>query len=406
MDGRRRYAALFLEESLGLVGGCVEPDAVPTEFVDSLSAAMKGSEGSRSPEPRLEQSVQEVGADVIQSILDSRGWFVRKERWPQAAKYAVCLTHDVDSISRPLRHVLQRRSRFSTTDLLLALLGVRNLYDNITSVVDLESERKFHSSFYFLSGSYDLRARAAQLRSMSNEGWEVGLHGDFGTHDSPERLAEALSKLTEMTGIAARGVREHYLRFDYGTTWRIMEDANLMYDTTVGNSDTLGFRSGLCNPFHPPDEEWKPMRLLELPLVLMDTTLWGYLKATEEDGLKKFENLRRSVESVNGLFTLLWHPESLRMKGGRVYPRLLDEFVREGCYVATGLEVANWWQRRASPTFTDGKTLRMEDAPEGLVLRSRAKGGEAVAVKGASAELEGDSATIKAKGGPLEVVLA
>jgi len=53
----------------------------------------------------------------------------------------------------------------------------------------------------------------------------------------------------------------------------------------------------------------------------------------------------------------------------------------------------------------DGKTFRMEDAPAGLVLRSKSKGGGIPRAQGAEASSDGERATIKAKGGPLEVVL-
>jgi len=403
MDLERQFASNFLEESIGLPKGGVDPGTIPSEFVGALVEAMKGTEDARSAEPVLERMVQEVGHDIIQSILDTQGIVVYKERWPRAAKYAACLTHDVDSISRPITHILKRRSRFSTSDLLLALTGLRNPYDNISYVVALEQDRNLRSSFYFLSGAYDLKPKAAQLASMTTAGWDVGLHGDFGTHDSREKMSEALSRIKQMTGISAVGVREHYLRFDFASTWKIMEDAGLRYDTTVGNSDKLGFRIGLCNPFHPPDENWKPRQLLELPLVLMDATLWGYLKAREAEGLRDFDGLKRCVESVNGLFTILWHQEALRMKGGRIYPALLDALLRDGCYLGSGLAVADWWLARSAPLVKDGNVFRMEGAPADLVLRSRSRSGQTPRVNGGGASVDGDGTTIKSKGGPLEV---
>ena len=404
MAGERQYASSFLEESVGLPRNSVDPGEIPGEFVDALTEAMKGSEGARSPEPLLEMKVQEVGKEITQSILDTQGTVVLKERWPRAAKYAACLTHDVDSLSRPIGHVLKRRARFSASDLVLAITGLRNPYDNISYVEALEKERNLRSSFYFLSCDYDLRPKAPQLRSMANAGWDVGLHGDFGTHDSQEKMAEALSRFHQMTGISAVGVREHYLRFDFASTWKVMEDSGLRYDTTVGNTDKLGFRIGLCSPFHPPDENWKPRGIVELPLVLMDVTLWGYLSATEAQGLSEFERLKRSVESVSGLFTILWHQEAVRMKGGRIYPALLDSLQRDGCFVGSGLAVADWWQARSEPLVRDGNVFRMENAPEGLVLKSRSRNGRKPRVSGAEAEADGDTATIKSKGGPLEVV--
>lgn len=402
----REYASVFLEESLGLAKGSVDPGAIPTEFVGALADALTGAERSRSREPALEQSVLEVGRDIIRSILESDGFVLWKERWPQAAKYAACLTHDVDSITRPISHVLSRRTRFSAKDILLATTGLRNPYDNISHVVSLERKRSLRSSFYFLSGTYDLRPRAQQLGSIQKLGWDVGLHGDFGTHDSAERMLDAVARIKAATGIPPSGVREHYLQFDFASTWKIMEKAGFVYDSTVGNRDKIGFRIGLCNPFHPPDENWKPLKLLEMPLVLMDTTLWGYLKRSEAEGIRDFESLKRSVEGVNGLFTILWHQEVVRMKGGRIYPALLDTLLDDGCFVGSGIALADWWLKRAASLFNEGKAFRMDEAPAGLVLRFKAKGGETARATGGTADADGETTMIRASGGPLKVTVS
>ncbi|MDV3244188.1 MAG: hypothetical protein LYZ66_03285 [Nitrososphaerales archaeon] len=394
-----------MEESLGLAKGDVDPVSVPTELVAAIAQAMEGAEGSVSEEPSLERQVLDVGRDIIESIRDTRGFVLWKKRWPQGARYAACLTHDIDNISRPLSHVLRRRDRFSTSDLILSLLGFRSLYDNASLVAKLEAARSLHSSFYLFSANYDLSSMAKKLRSLLREGWDVGLHGDFGTHDSLEQMLEAFAKFQGATGIRPQGVREHYLRFDFERTWTLMEKAGFQYDSTVGNTDKLGFRVGLCTPFHPPDRDWKPMKILELPLVLMDATLWGYLRRTEAEGVRDFEMLKQRVGEVNGLFTLLWHPEAVRMKGGRTYPAMLDLLLKDGCYIDSGAAVADWWLRRAVPLVLEGDRFRMDQAPAGLVLRFKANGGQTPTVEGGTFGTEGNEAVIKAGGGPLTVAV-
>lgn len=405
MDPKRQFASQFMEESLGLAQGSIDPGAVPSEFVGSLVEAMSGAEAARAPEPALESTLLEVGRDVLQSTLETSGFVAWKERWPRGAKYAACLTHDVDSMSWPVSHLLRQRSRFSAKDYLLGLAGITDPYDNTAYAVEIERQRNLHSSFYFLTEAYNLGPKAGLLADMRKSGWEVGLHGDFGTHDSAEKMATALRKLEQVIGTTPAGVREHYLRFDYESTWRIMEGAGLVYDSTVGNTDRTGFRIGLCNPFHPPGKDWKPLRLLEIPLGLMDVTLWGYLKRDEAKGLEDFLNLKKSVEAVNGLFTILWHPESFKMKGGRIYPKLLDLLIADQSYIGSGLDLVRWWSRRASPLLVDGKAFTMDDAPRGLVLRFKSKGGEAIKAAGGEVRSDGESGAIEAAGGPLEVTL-
>lgn len=260
------------------------------------------------------------------------------------------------------------------------------------------------SSFYYLSSNYDLSRVSSELKALASDGWDIGLHGDFGTHDSAQAMARAVAKFKEGTGIVPVGLREHYLRFDFQKTWAIAEGEGFRYDATVGNSDALGFRIGLCSPFHPPDGSWAPMKILELPLVLMDTTLWGYLKATEREGEAAFDSLLESVASVNGLFTLLWHAEAARMKGGRIYPRLLEKLAASGCFVGSGREIADWWEaRRRAVVKAEGDGVTVSGAPEGLCLRFKAKEPDALSVDGGTVTKAEGGSVVHAKSSELRV---
>jgi hypothetical protein len=330
------------------------------------------------------------------AALAEDGYFVRKARWPSAAPFAVCLTHDVDNISRPRGHIWRTRSRFSVPDLVGGLLGFLSLYDNVKLIASGEASRGFHSSFYYLSSNYPLGAVKSESDMIRASGGEVGLHGDFGTHDSQEKMDEAISRFSETMGFRPTGLREHYLRFDFAKSWPIMEAAGFDYDTTVGTNDHLGFKMGLASPFHPPDAAWSPMKLLELPLVLMDTTLWGYLKRSEEEGFSDALRMMQEVKDVEGLFTLLWHQEAVRMKGGRIYWRLLDEIARRGCFVGSGAEISRWWRVRSTPLVKRGKLIRLDgQPPRDLVLRLNLAEGRTPRVSSGSLERRGDEYLVR-----------
>lgn len=399
----RPYVAAFLEDSLGLVHQSLDPDSIPSELVDGLASAMRGSPESAAPTPVLEDAVIRFLADVEAETLTKSGFFVRKARWPQNARFAVCITHDVDNVRRPMTHILRRANRFSFSDIVLALLGLRSLYNNIDFIADLEARHGFRSSFFFLSKNYDLSVLARTSRRLIESGWEVGLHGDLGTHDSAEAMEDAVTRLSSAFGSRSVGLREHFLQFDYGKTWEIAQSSGFIYDSTVGNRDRLGFRLGLCTPFHPPDSAWRQMKMVELPLVLMDTTLWGYLRRSESEGEKDFLSLLDQVDKVNGLMTLLWHQESVRMKGGRIFSRLLAALAGRDCYVATGERMARWWVDRGRPLVADGAIVRMDGAPKGMVLTFKTTEEKALVVEGGMLSSSAAGQTVTASGGPLKV---
>ncbi|HYR03960.1 MAG TPA: hypothetical protein VEO75_01115, partial [Nitrososphaerales archaeon] len=336
----------------------------------------------------LETRVNSLLKEVEKSAIKEEGFFIRKARWPGAAPFAVCLTHDVDNVERPMEHIMKVRDRFSKADFQKAMKGEISLYDNIELIGNREAAQGFRSSFYLLSSNYPLDAVRPTARRMHSKGWEIGLHGDFGTHDSEAEMKKAVKRLTEGIGIRPRGLREHYLRFDFRKSWSVMYGAGFDYDTTVGNNDRLGFKLGLATPFHPPDAGWRPLSLLELPLSLMDTTLWGYLKKGEEEGFGDVMRLMSMVEDVGGLFTLLWHQEAVRMKGGRIYWRILRELGRrKKLFVGSGLEVARWWRAREVPLkLAKGGRLITIGArpPKDLTLILRTKSGTKVKVSSGS----------------------
>lgn len=383
------YAAGFLTQSLGLVEGSLAAEEVPSDIVDELASVLRGAQPEDSTTPSLERKIRAFLPDLARSSLDESRCFVRKARWPGAAPVAVCLTHDVDNVERPREHIEKVRERFSRSEYAKWERGELSLYDNAPLIAERETAAGFRSSFYYLSANYPLERVRPTAKSLRSKGFEVGLHGDFGTHDSEEEMARAVDRLTRGLGWKPTGLREHYLQFDYDESWGIMDRAGFDYDTTVGNSDRLGFRLGLATPFHPPDGGWRPLRLLELPLSLMDVTLWGYLKRTEAQGYREVLAAMKAVEGVEGLFTLLWHPEAVRMKGGRIYWKVLRALAgRKGIFVGSGADVARWWRAREVPLRREGDALTFAGTPPpGMALEVNAKG--RIKVRGGRARRSG-----------------
>ncbi len=368
--GREEYVASFVEESLGLPVGIISVDRIPGSIIREVESAVRGDEPEDPLTPTVEKQLSKFSEEMEGLMLSSFGVSAFKERWPNGSEYAVALTHDVDNIERPLKHIIRIRNRFRPWDLFLHVVGLRSLYKNIGYAANIERKLGVRSTFFLLTSNYSLGNIANEVKRLRYLGWEFGLHGGEGTHDSENLLAEDIRRFVSELGFRPEGLREHYLKFDFDKTWGIAERNLISYDSTVGNTNKLGFRIGICTPFHPPDKEWKMMKIMELPLVLMDTTLWGYLKRDEAHGLRDVVEMKERVRSVGGLFTILWHTESLRMRGGRIYPRILDMLKQDNAYVSNAGNVARWWKRRRKARlYLQKDRVRVEDAEIGLTLR-------------------------------------
>ena len=98
--------------------------------------------------------------------------------------------------------------------------------------------------------------------------------------------------------------------FDTAKTTGILEKSGIKYDTSLGFAECTGFRRGTCHPFYLYDfEQNKTSTVLEIPLIVMDTTLRNkkYMGFAPEKTREDIFKLVDEVKKFNGIFSLLWH---------------------------------------------------------------------------------------------------
>ena len=166
-------------------------------------------------------------------------------------------------------HLQEVKDRFNESDLKEALEGKKNLYWNVERIKEIESKFDFHSSFYFLTSEYNLEQYKDVLDELSKDGWEIGLHAGFGTHENEGKMNEDINEFKRQLKQQPIGVREHYLQFDYHNTLNFLEKNQFVYDSSLGFREHPGFLLGTSLPFNPPRENWEKRKILELPLIIM-----------------------------------------------------------------------------------------------------------------------------------------
>ena len=85
--------------------------------------------------------------------------------------------------------------------------------------------------------------------------------------------------------------------------------------------------------------------IIEFPITLMDAYLFTYMKISEDkivSIVEKTLNSCRKLDSDFNVMTILWHDNVLKMKGGRMYEKIL-EFLsnQEDVKMVSGIELAN-----------------------------------------------------------------
>jgi hypothetical protein len=200
-------------------------------------------------------------------------------------------------------------------------------YNTFDLIMDRSEERGLRSSFYFMAGRTDPRFDSTYtldddwigtlMKRIHARGHEIGLHPSYGTFRDPELISaefQTLRGACERLGIhqSAWGGRQHFLRWENPTTWRGWEAAGLAYDSSLGYSDSAGFRCGVCHEYPVFDLlARRRLRLRERPLVVMEMSVFEPGPARDAAGLETVARLRDRCRLFGGEFTLLWHNSRL-----------------------------------------------------------------------------------------------
>jgi hypothetical protein len=281
---------------------------------------------------------------------------VEPPRWA-GARFAVCLTHDVDTPWRWTRvgmrgaaarlrdHARSGRSGPALREA-RALAGVplhklRGTDPNwrFERLLRIARDRGIRHTFYLMAGhghpadgpspaTYE-RLRPRLVEVLLAGGAEIGLHGSYTAAEDVQILSEEKHLLEELAG-PVTGHRYHYLRVDPHRNLAALEALGFEYDTSLGFADRPGFRAGIAHPFRPWDvAAGRPLDLVEIPLVLMDVTLAEerYLGLSVREAERRVLDLVAWAAEHGGGFSVLWHNDRFDPVLGRGWDRLFFRFV-------------------------------------------------------------------------------
>jgi len=321
----------------------------------------------------------------------------RKPLWPDGKDFAVCLTHDVDSLQKYRLSIMvqgalarlkllgmpkgeqaapQAEDQPSSVER-LAPRGVLSImldwskvvfrlkkdpHDTFDYMLDLEGKSGFKSSLYFMAGGdsgFDNRYSVTDrrvvklIRKLEARGCEVGLHPSYNSYNRPDYMVAEKAALDGVVSNSSYGCRQHYLRWKTPETWRVQEGAGLFYDATLAYADHAGFRCGFCLPFTPFDiMENRALNIWELPLTVQEGTLKGasYQNLSPDEAYSRVVELVQAVRKCQGVFVLLWHNSSFDPGGWagwkEVYERVVYHIREQNAWVTSGRGIIEWWEER------------------------------------------------------------
>jgi peptidoglycan/xylan/chitin deacetylase (PgdA/CDA1 family) len=239
-------------------------------------------------------------------------WF-----WPDRRPWAVALTHDVETAEGLAR---------------------------VPRVVELERQRGLRSSFNLVPHDYEVPD--ALVRSLWDDGFEVGVHGY--THDG---LLFSSRAVFDERAVAIREFRRRWdaAGFRSPATYRNREWLPLLgfeYDSSYSNTAPCEPQPGGCGSFFP----FPIGDMVELPITVpQDHTLFELLEQTDADA---WSTALRRIRDANGMACVLAHPDPaagyIGMPDNEAhYIRLMEAVAGSDAWTPLARDLARWWHQRA-----------------------------------------------------------
>ena len=282
--------------------------------------------------------------------------------YPDDKKFAICLTHDVDELYVPRIHKLANAKYFAGKGKFLSSCkglvsgsqkNKKSPYWNFSQIMDLEEKYGATSSFYFMATDkdilrfrYDIEDLNGELGNIADRGWEVGLHGGYYAYNDINEISFEKKRIEEVLGKKVVGYRNHYLRFQYPLTLELLEKAGFLYDTTLGYESVIGFRNGMCHPYHPynPNKN-ELMNIIELPMAIMDGALFS-MTSDFDNAWIIVKQMIDTVAELHGVLCVNWHSNDFncpfKENWVKMYERILDYGYQMGAWMTNGNNIANY----------------------------------------------------------------
>lgn len=252
-------------------------------------------------------------------------------------RFSVFLSHDIDQINLSLKYrvfsFLKYGSKKRFREGFERLLK-NNIFLNFDEIMSLERKYDAKSTFFirapknpvssvYVNQVYEAESIANELHKILDNGFEIGLHTGYLSYDSIDDVKYEKKRLEEIINKKIVSCRNHCLRFKVPDTWEVLRKAGFMYDATFGYADCVGFRNGMCHPFRPFNlNTGREIDIVEIPLTIMDTTLFDYMHLDMKYAWKITKLLIDRVEKNNGIISILWHNTTLK-EDTKFYEKIL-----------------------------------------------------------------------------------
>ncbi len=280
----------------------------------------------------LKRPIVNIWANELKAKIQNR----YPELFSHSNKYSYINTIDVDSAYSYTckgftRNVLGFFRDLIKGDLALCFERLKVLlkmqqdpYDTFDFIISLIEKYNVNTIFFVLFGDYGKYDKNINpynnrfkilVKHLCDYG-KVGVHPSYDSFDYPQLITTQVKMLEETLHKPIKRSRYHYLHFRLPEGYRnLMSTRSIEHDFSMGYSENIGFRAGICSSFNFYDLAQDYETKLRIhPFAYMDVALKNGLKLLPEQAIEEIKQMTDEVRQVKGEMISIWHNESLSNK--------------------------------------------------------------------------------------------
>lgn len=288
-------------------------------FIDSNSLAQRFNFHKR---PIVNEYVE-----MLWNMLENLGI----DQCRKIRNFRITPTHDIDFLLyfKPrfqffkslIGDLLKRRNfkRFAY-NLKLFFTSTKDAFDTFDYLMKISDKYHLKSIFNFIAGTngetdvhYNFNHKRTKkiINKIIQRKHIVGIHGSYDSYNNSAIFQKEMQRFSNF-GLQPVYSRQHFLRLQIPETWQILEQTGITFDSTLGYSNSVGFRAGTCYEFRIFDIiERKTLDLIEFPLIAMDTAVFNNINDKSKI-ISYFSEIKKIVQKYNGNFVFLWHNSNFK----------------------------------------------------------------------------------------------
>jgi hypothetical protein len=139
--------------------------------------------------------------------------------------------------------------------------------------------------------------------------YKIGIHPSWQSNVKKSVLESEMEWLAEMSGIQHITIsRQHYIKFSLPKTYRVLAEAGIENEYSMGYGNINGFRASVASSFFWYDLEKEVQASLQIhPFCFMDANSYYEQKQTAEQAYEELMHYYNACKNVNGTLITIWH---------------------------------------------------------------------------------------------------